>query len=127
MFGNVAKHVSCVDLLHRKLGHASFKVVQKMNQYAEGLHVKECKAYLDCAVCKTSKSKAFPISKSSTRQTTRALELVHETLVGPMQTSLGGAKYMLVIVDDYSRFGFCYLLKSKTEVLQKFKQWIRFV
>ncbi|KAG8136405.1 hypothetical protein E2320_004992, partial [Naja naja] len=89
-----------------------------MQQFAEGLNLKGCKAYLGCAVCKSS----FPVSKSSTRQTTRVLELVHEDLMGQCKRSK-----VLVIVDDYSRFGFCYLLKSKIEVIQKFKQWVSFV
>ncbi|KAG8124753.1 hypothetical protein E2320_020000 [Naja naja] len=38
-----------------------------------------------------------------------------------------GARYTVVIVDDYTRYGFCYLLKSRTEILQHFKQWVRLV
>ena len=42
-------------------------------------------------------------------------------LFGPTRTaSLGGMKYTLVIVDDFSRYTKVYLLRNKDEVLDKF-------
>jgi transposase InsO family protein len=56
--------------------------------------------------------------------TTRSLETLHIDLFGPIAyISIGGNKYGLVIVDDYSRFTWVFFLqdKSKTqEVLKKF-------
>jgi hypothetical protein len=38
-------------------------------------------------------------------------------LMGPAQTaSLGGKKYILVVVDDYSRYTWINLLKEKSKV-----------
>jgi hypothetical protein len=52
--------------------------------------------------------------------TTRPLELLHLNLFGPSTyDTLGGRRYGLVIVDDYSRYTWVFLLKSKDET-QKF-------
>ncbi|KAH9716107.1 Integrase catalytic domain-containing protein [Citrus sinensis] len=37
--------------------------------------------------------------------------------------SLGGAKYFLSFIDDYSRMVWVYVLKGKDEVFERFKQW----
>ena len=48
----------------------------------------------------------FPCFKSkNVVSTTRPLELIHMDLCGPMRIqSRSGKKYVLVIVDDFSRF-----------------------
>ncbi|OWZ23039.1 hypothetical protein PHMEG_0002150 [Phytophthora megakarya] len=56
---------------------------------------------------------------------TRPLELVHTDVMGPMKTkSKGGARYVLVFVDDYSRYVVAYFLKKKSEVANKFKTYL---
>ena len=54
--------------------------------------------------------------------TTKPLELIHMALIGPIQTiSLGGKKYILVVVDNYSRFTWVVFLKDKGETFIHFK------
>ncbi|UYV65648.1 hypothetical protein LAZ67_3004952 [Cordylochernes scorpioides] len=54
----------------------------------------------------------------------RPLELIHMDLCGPMPTkSLGGAKYLYVIVDSYSRRIFVYFLKSKEDAFDFFVEF----
>ena len=38
--------------------------------------------------------------------------------------SAGGSRYILTFIDDYSRYTTVYLLKTKDEVLNKFKQFV---
>ncbi|GKD75132.1 integrase, catalytic region, zinc finger, CCHC-type containing protein [Tanacetum coccineum] len=45
-------------------------------------------------------------------------ELLHMDLCGPMRASIHGKKYILVIVDDYSRYTWVYFLHSKDETLE---------
>jgi hypothetical protein len=43
--------------------------------------------------------------------TTRLLEILHRNLFGPVAyISIGGNKYGLVIIDDYSRFTWVFFL-----------------
>ena len=50
----------------------------------------------------------------------RRLQLVHSEI---LTESIGGNKYFVTFVDDYSRCCTVYFLKSKAEVLDKFKQF----
>jgi transposase InsO family protein len=49
------------------------------------------------------------------------LQLVHSDAYGPLETSLGGCKYFLLFIDDFSRITWVYFLKQKSEVFEKFK------
>ena len=52
------------------------------------------------------------------------LQLVHTDICGPMQTqSLGGSRYFITFTDDYSCYCSTYFLKSKSEALEKFKEF----
>ena len=53
-------------------------------------------------------------------QTSRPLELLHIDLMGPARVqSLGGKKYILVVVDDFTKYTWVVLLKDKGEALEK--------
>ncbi|KAK1667607.1 hypothetical protein QYE76_055766 [Lolium multiflorum] len=63
--------------------------------------------------------KRHPIKSIVT--TSKPLELLHLDLFGPSHyDTLGGSKYGLVIVDDYSRYSWVFLLKSKDETHREF-------
>jgi hypothetical protein len=51
----------------------------------------------------------------------KCLQLVHSDLCGPLETSLGGCKYFLLFIDDYSRMTWVYFLKEKSETFERFK------
>nr|GEW47634.1 retrotransposon protein, putative, Ty1-copia subclass [Tanacetum cinerariifolium] len=63
------------------------------------------------------------------RHTTQGeIDYVHLDLRGPSQVeSLGGKRYFLSIVDDYSRRVWVYILKFKHEAFEKFKEWKQLV
>ena len=64
----------------------------------------------------------FP-SRFMTKKT-RVLERVHTIIMGPLRTpSKGGSLYALTFVDDYSRYVSIFLIKSKSEVAGKFKEY----
>ena len=50
------------------------------------------------------------------------LGLIHSDVCGPISsTALGGYKYFITFVDDYSIYDYLYLMKSKDEYFEKFK------
>ena len=52
------------------------------------------------------------------------LELVHSNICGPMSTQArDGYKYFITFIDDYSRFGYVYLMKRKSETFENFKEF----
>jgi transposase InsO family protein len=58
--------------------------------------------------------------------TTRPLELLHMDLFSPIvYISIGGNKYDLVIVDDYSRFTWVFFLHDKSETQEVLKKFLK--
>ena len=53
-------------------------------------------------------------------QTSRPLELLHIDLMGPARVqSLGGKKYVLVVISDFTRYTWVVLLRDKAEAPEK--------
>jgi transposase InsO family protein len=58
--------------------------------------------------------------------TIRPLEMLHMDLFGPIAyISIGGNKYGLVIVDDYSRFTWVFFLHDKSETQEVLKKFLK--
>ena len=52
--------------------------------------------------------------------TSRPLELLHVDLMGPTRTeSLGGKRYIMVVVDDFSRYSWVEFIREKLEAWKK--------
>jgi len=52
------------------------------------------------------------------------LELIHSDLCGPMNVQArGGYEYVISFIDDYSRYGYLYLMEHKSEALENFKEY----
>ena len=69
-----------------------------------------------------------PFPNQSQHSATRPYEIVHSDVCGPMQVeSKGGSKYMLTFTGDYSRYTTVYFIKSKSEVLSKFQEYVNSV
>lgn len=50
--------------------------------------------------------------------------IIHSDLWGPARVqTMGGARYFIAMVDEYSRNVWLYLLKSKDEAIVAFKNW----
>jgi hypothetical protein len=55
---------------------------------------------------------------------TDVLELIHTDICGPFPTATrNGHIYFISFIDDYSRYGYIYLIKEKTQVLDIFKSF----
>ena len=75
----------------------------------------------NCVFGKATKLK-FTTGKHETKQT---LDHIHSNIWGPSQIpSHGGARYFITFINDYSRKLWVYILKHKSEALDKFKEWI---
>jgi ribonuclease HI len=112
-----------IYMWHRKLGHTNIAYIRnmlKVNNINAKDNVELDMKIKNCETCSRGKlcRKPFNISESKSKG---ILELVHSDLAGPMEeTSLGGARYFLTFIDDYSKKVFVYFIKSKSEVFGKF-------
>lgn len=82
----------------------------------------------ECEGCTLGKMNRNSFPKQSQGRATKPYEVIHSDVCGPMQVdSKGGSKYMLTFIDDYSRYVTSYFIKSKSEVLTKFKEFVSYV
>jgi transposase InsO family protein len=64
-------------------------------------------------------------SPVNTVMTERPGQLLHMDIVGPSRVrSMGDKWYILVIVNDYSRYSWVFFLKSKDEVFEHFQSLV---
>ncbi|GKE35897.1 retrovirus-related pol polyprotein from transposon TNT 1-94 [Tanacetum coccineum] len=79
----------------------------------------------DSSACERGKSKKASHPLKLVPSDHSKLELLHMDLCGPMRVaSINGKKYILVIVDDYSRYTWVYFLHSKDETPEIIKKFI---
>jgi transposase InsO family protein len=77
---------------------------------------------LVCAPCCHGKMIATSYSLINTVMTERPRQLLHMDTIGPSRVhSMGGKWYVLIIVDDYSRYSWVFFLEIKDEVFEHFR------
>ncbi|GKC60051.1 retrovirus-related pol polyprotein from transposon TNT 1-94, partial [Tanacetum coccineum] len=105
-------------LWHRCLNHLNFGTINDLarKDLVRGLpRLKFEKDHL-CSACQLGKSKKYTHKPKSENIIMEVLHTLHMDLCGPMRVqSINGKKYILVIVDDYSRFTWVKFLRSKYE------------
>ncbi|GJZ09885.1 retrovirus-related pol polyprotein from transposon TNT 1-94 [Tanacetum coccineum] len=105
-------------LWYRRLSHLNFDSINLLskNNILNGLpKLKFVKDHL-CSSCELGKAKRKSFHTKTTPSSKRRLQLLHMDLCGPMRVeSINGKKYVLVIVDDYSRYTWTHFLRSKDE------------
>ncbi|GJT80010.1 retrovirus-related pol polyprotein from transposon TNT 1-94 [Tanacetum coccineum] len=105
-------------LWHRCLSHLNFGAINHLARHGlvRGLpNLKFEKDHL-CSACALGKSTKKPHKPKFEDTNQEKLYPLHMDLCGPMRvTSVNGKKYILVIVDDYSRFTWVKCLRSKDE------------
>lgn len=75
-----------------------------------------------CEHCVTSKHHRLKFS-SSTARSKCILDLIHSDVWESPDISLGGAKYFVSFIDDYSRRVWVYPIKKKSDVFPVFKEF----
>lgn len=117
----------CQHQWHRRLGHREFKAIKEMSNKGtvEGIRTKDCGIRKICETCLKGKMTRNPFPKKSSCQSKAILDLIHTDVCGPMQTMTPGKKrYLLTMIDDYSRYTVIYLMANKSEVPDKIQEYI---
>nr|GEY03509.1 retrotransposon protein, putative, Ty1-copia subclass [Tanacetum cinerariifolium] len=101
-------------------GHISKKHIEKLKH--DGLlDSTDLRVFEKCVSCMSGKM----ARKHYTHQVERAkdlLRLIHTDVCGPFKImSRQGASYFITFTDDFSHYGYVYLLKHKHEVFETFK------
>lgn len=114
-------------LWHQRLAHVNYLTMKKLQL----LGIVPCSSsnydtdiITKCLVCTQAKHQQayqrIPVSK-----TVKPFELIHSDLCGPIKTSIGGASYYILYIDDFTRYTSTYFLitKSAIEICEKFKHF----
>jgi transposase InsO family protein len=111
------------SLWHRRMGHlhhASLKQLLTRN----GITVSPTTGHLPCESCVVGKMHKLPFNKKQEKRSTEILQLVHSDVCGPMEeVTHGGYRYFVTFLDDFSHVVVVYLLRSKSEVSDKLKEY----
>nr|CAN75475.1 hypothetical protein VITISV_006889 [Vitis vinifera] len=92
-------------LWHKRLGHISNQRIQRL--VLEG--ILDPLDFLDFQVC---------IEKKNANRCSDVLELIHTDICGPFPTpSWNEQQYFITFIDDYSRYGYLYLIHEKSQSL----------
>jgi hypothetical protein len=103
---------------HQRLGHPAHQSMKAMieNECVEGLNCKEQTNTTPFEVCLRAKQHRATYTTSESCAVV-PLELVHADTMGPIKPkSIGGSKYVLVVLDDFSRYSECRFLESKADI-----------
>nr|GFA07475.1 hypothetical protein [Tanacetum cinerariifolium] len=115
---------------HRRLSHLNFDTINLLstNDIVVGLSkLKFVKDHI-CSSCELGRAKRKSFHTKITPSSKGRLQLLHMDLCGPMRVaSINGKRYVLVIVDDYSRYTWTRFLRSKDETHEVLIDFLRLV
>ena len=107
--------VPSLALWHARLDHASSSRVQQLA--SRGLLGSVSTENFDCVLCQLGKQPALPFNTNETIST-NIFDFIHSDVWGPSSvSSIGGSRYFVVFVDDYSRYSWIFHMKYRSELL----------
>ena len=91
---------------------------------AKGIKVPKSGSLSFCEGCVEGKMQRKPYKAVGEIRSSRRLELVHSDVCGPMNTeSIGGKRYFVTFIDNFSRCCRVYFMRQKSEKFEKFKEF----
>lgn len=112
---------------HQRYGHLNVSDLKnlKSKEMVKGIDFTVKSDKIKCEICDLNKISTQPFKLSKSREK-EVLNLIHSDICGPMNVeSLGGAKYFVTFIDDFSRYTETVMLKKRSEVLQAFRNYKR--
>ncbi|GJY50378.1 retrovirus-related pol polyprotein from transposon TNT 1-94 [Tanacetum coccineum] len=117
-------------LLYRRLSHLNFDYINLLSKKGVMIGLPKLKYVKDqlCSSCEVSKAKRSSFKTKVVLSSKGRLNLFHMDLCGPIRVaSINGKKYILVIVDDYSRYTWTLSLRSKDETTEVLKDFLTMI
>ena len=118
---------SNLQLWHYRYGHLGYNNLKHLKETSmvNGLQFSsKDKATSICEGCAKGKQSREAFLKKSQNKATQLMELIHSDVGVVNVDSVGGSWYYMTFIDDFSSYTFVYFLKSKSDVLAKFKEFV---
>ena len=91
------------------------------NEILSNLDFTDLEVCIDCIKRKQTKH-----TKKGATRSTQLLEIIHTDICGPFDApSIGGEKYFITFTDDFSRYGYIYLLHDKSQSVNALEIYIK--
>ncbi|GJX11617.1 retrovirus-related pol polyprotein from transposon TNT 1-94 [Tanacetum coccineum] len=119
-----------VDDYSRYTSHLNFDTINLLSKKDIVIGLPKLKYVKNqlCSSCELSKAKRSTFKTKTVLSSKGRLNLLHMDLYGPMRIeSINGKKYILVIVDDYSRYTWTYFLRTKDETPEVLKDFLKMI
>nr|GEY28753.1 retrovirus-related Pol polyprotein from transposon TNT 1-94 [Tanacetum cinerariifolium] len=117
-------------LWHRRLSHLNFDYINLLLKKDIVIGLPKLKYVKDqlCSSCELSKAKRSSFKLKVVPSSKGRINLLHIDLCGPMRVaSINRKKYIMVIVDDYSRYTWTLFLHSKDETPDVLKEFLTMI
>ncbi|GJS24170.1 retrovirus-related pol polyprotein from transposon TNT 1-94 [Tanacetum coccineum] len=115
-------------LWHRRLSHLNFGTLKKLAKDGLARGIPRLKFQKDhlCSACALGKSKKSSHQPKAEDTNQEKLYILHMDLYGPIRVaSINKKRYILVIVDDYSRFTWVRFFRTKDEAHEAIIKFIK--
>lgn len=130
-YANLSKELqhlpNCQHMWHRRFGHRDPAVLEKLKagNLSVGFEMADCGLRQVCEDCLKGKLPRTSFPKSSDNRASRILDLVHTDVCGPMaNVTPGGCRYLMTLIDDFSRYTVVCLLRQKSDVADCIKRYV---
>jgi hypothetical protein len=113
---------------HHRLAHVGMKNLHKLlkGEHILGLTNVNFEKDRVCSVCQAGKQVGVHHPHKNIMTTYMPLDLLHMDLFSSIAyISIGGSKYCLVIVDEYSRYTWVFFLQKKSQTQETLKGFLR--
>ena len=115
------------NLAHCRLGHINNHHLTTMsNGLANGITFKNPTNPQPCVACTFGKQHCSNISTTPRTHASNALDLIHTDVCRPMPTpSIDSNKYFVTFIDDSTNSCVISFIKQKSQVLEKFQNFVK--
>ncbi|KAK4381679.1 Transposon Ty1-ML2 Gag-Pol polyprotein [Sesamum angolense] len=110
------------QIWHARLGHISQDRMKRLVD-SKSLEIDNLDNLSACESCLKGKITKNPFVGQS-KLANGLFDLIHIDVCGPLKTQArGGFSYFIIFSDDYSRYGYVYLMRYKSEAFVRFKEF----
>jgi hypothetical protein len=119
---HLAENSDITNLWHMRYDHLSYQNLSHLAKADRVLGLPKLDTHYKVSEhCLAGHQYRERFPRHSTTRATKPGERLHSDLMGPLNASLGGSRYVLVFTDDFSMKSWTFFLKSKSETFGRFR------